>query len=95
MRNFIDQTHYFAEAPTNEAGQPERSIEEIAQNLRGNDLDEDQAEEIYEWNQIFSSYLRCYKLLGKQQEIYREVQVSVCMPVIDKYLKETLNLRQS
>ena len=50
---------------------------------------------MYELAQIFSSYLRCYALMGKHQDIYREIQVTICMPLIDKYLKQTLNIRQT
>ena len=67
------------------------SIDDIAKDQEIAGYDED---EIYELGQIFACYLRCYKLIGKQQEIYREIQVSICMPLIDKYLKETLNMRQ-
>jgi hypothetical protein len=49
--------------------------------------DEEEEDEIYELAQIFASYLRCYALMGKHQDIYREIQVTICMPLIDKYLK--------
>lgn len=57
----------------------------------GEGQDED---EIYELNQTFASYLRCFALLDKKDEVYRELQVSVCIPIIDKCLKQTLNARQ-
>ena len=56
--------------------------------------DGDFEDEICELDDVFASYLRCYKMIDKKSEIYREVQASVCMPIIEKYLKETLSLRQ-
>lgn len=51
--------------------------------------------EVYELNEIFATYLRCFHLLKNEQYLYREIQVSVCIPVIDKHLKETLGMRQT
>lgn len=34
-----------------------------------------------------ATYLRCYKLLKKEQEIFREVQVSLCLPAVDAIVK--------
>jgi len=41
-----------------------------------------------------ASLLRSYKLLGKINDFYRELKVTVCNPIIDKVLKEALQLRQ-
>lgn len=58
VRNFMQDTPYFASA-----GNQQILI----------DGDEFWEDELYCLHQIMASYLRCYKLLKKEQEIFREV----------------------
>ena len=52
-------------------------------------------EELFIYDQTMSTYLRCYKLLKKEQEIFREIQVTYCLPVVDAIVKQTLQMRQT
>ena len=80
LGKFVENTIYF--------GVP-------SQGLIDGDCDDESDDEIYELGEEMGSYLRCYKLLGKEQDVYREIHTNVCLPSINAFLKETLSLRQT
>jgi hypothetical protein len=80
VRNFLNDTIYFKITDYPDVSTP--------------DVDESDEDEIYELDIQMAAYLRCYKLLDKKSDFYRELQVTVVIPLLDTYLKETLGLRQ-
>ena len=95
MKSFISETVYFKipTLPQTDIIKNENNLDKAFLEESSEGEDQEFEDEIDELHDKFATYLRCYKMIGKKSEVYKEIQASVCMPVIEKYLKETLSLR--